>query len=515
MTLRAAGGRTLNIGPKVPTRLTSEVAGTPLSYDKLGRILLGKLATFTHWLDAHGVPGYIGEVGWPHTTDNAAWQSLFGEFYNRCDAANLWVTQWSTGDNWSQGYDLLAYSGVPVNTPRTSAAVLEAHPGNPTVLRGVNVSGGEFPQAGFSSASPGVFGTDYSYGSAATYAYLGSRGLSLVRIPFHWERLQPTLGAALNATELGRLTAAVNAAGAAGLKVVLDCHNYGAYILPGPTTVRIGSASLTVDHFADLWARLAFAFASNPAVVAYGLMNEAQGLPEPGATYQTPTVRYGFDADITGWATTNGEVWSSQQGGSMRVTAPTSGVTAETDTSLRDRTSGGLSFWVDIYLPVNAVGTWDVALQTRDASFAFIRGEFIRLVKGQTSRLRLDLTSGQAAAIRALEINWGGSGRNGTDFAYVTEVTQGTYASTGTAAGQWVIASQHAVDAIRVEDPTKQICVLPYVINGVDPWAVTHPAPWISGSGIRYEYHLYGDYPAAGHYDDSYAVDLAAVMALG
>jgi aryl-phospho-beta-D-glucosidase BglC (GH1 family) len=103
----------------------------------------------------------------------------------------------------------------------------------------------------------------------------------MVRLPFRWERLQPQLGQPLDPSELLRLQTAVAQAGAAGLKVVLDVHNYGAYYLSdGRQGVRraLGSDQVTKAHFADLWSRVSAAFAGNPAVMGYGLMNEPIGI---------------------------------------------------------------------------------------------------------------------------------------------------------------------------------------------------------------------------------------------
>ena len=98
-----------------------------------------------------------------------------------------------------------------------------------------------------------------------------------MRIEFRWERLQPTLRGALDPAELSRLTEVVDRAREAGLAVILDMHNYGAYYLAdGPVGVRrpIGSASVAIADFADVWRRISQAFQGDAGVLAYGLMNE-------------------------------------------------------------------------------------------------------------------------------------------------------------------------------------------------------------------------------------------------
>jgi endoglucanase len=82
--------------------------------------------------------------------------------------------------------------------------------------------------------------------------------------------------------ELKRLQTAVGWARKHRGEVVLDVHNYGRYCLrrdgKKQECVIDEKAGRTVpvsrDHFADLWRRLSEVFRDEPAVVAYGLMNE-------------------------------------------------------------------------------------------------------------------------------------------------------------------------------------------------------------------------------------------------
>jgi endoglucanase len=150
--------------------------------------------------------------------------------------------------------------------------------------RGVSLAGPEFgvEKAGFSCQSPGRAGRDYTYNSEATVEYFAKQGVRLLRIPFRWERIQPKLGADLDARELNRLQEAVKWAKKHDCEVILDVHNYARYtvVLNGkPFSCVIdqvvgGKVPVSRDHFADLWRRLAVAFRNEPTVAAYGLMNE-------------------------------------------------------------------------------------------------------------------------------------------------------------------------------------------------------------------------------------------------
>jgi Cellulase (glycosyl hydrolase family 5) len=261
------------------------------SVERRKAIALEALDGFVQWLRRYGQRGFVSEVGWPQD-DAAAWNEVARAWFQKANEAGLWVTAWATGEDWNKwDYRLQPYRLVNgAWTAMPQSAVLEENPtpagANPPYLRGVNVAGAEFgaptveSRAGwFSNEMPGTYGVDWVHNGAATYQYLAGRGQVLARIPFRWERIQPALGQPLDPVELGRLQAGVAAAGAAGMRVVLDVHNYGAYYLHDPATgegVRrsIGSAQVTAAHFADLWRRLALAFEAEPAVILYGLMNE-------------------------------------------------------------------------------------------------------------------------------------------------------------------------------------------------------------------------------------------------
>lgn len=150
--------------------------------------------------------------------------------------------------------------------------------------RGLNLAGAEFAIDAWgkplsAGALPGTFGTHYIYPDrtySPSYTSIDAfvrAGMTTFRLPFRWERLQPTRGAAFNAAELGRLTTTVKNLTAKGAFVVLDPHNYARY-----GEALIGSRAVPLAHFADFWSRLAATFKNNPKVI-FGLMNEPHDLP--------------------------------------------------------------------------------------------------------------------------------------------------------------------------------------------------------------------------------------------
>lgn len=56
--------------------------------------------------------------------------------------------------------------------------------------------------------------------------YFASKGMNIFRIPFKWERLQPTLGQALDDTYSGQLDSIVTYATGKGVYIILDVHKY-------------------------------------------------------------------------------------------------------------------------------------------------------------------------------------------------------------------------------------------------------------------------------------------------
>lgn len=252
------------------------------------RRMLSELDSFTSWLADNRAKGFIGEVGWPSGDDASHWNHAAELWMDRADRERLWVTAWATGEWWPSDYRLAIYSASTnerLDSVNAQAEVLEPYLAQRG--RGINVAGGEFAApsnastSAFSNKNPGTYGVDYHYDSAETFAFLASRGVRTVRIPFRWERVQPRLGKRLSKTEVRRMKGAVARAAGAGLEVILDMHNYGAYYLhrDGAGIRRpVGSRRCKVAHLVDVWRRLSRNFAGNSAVFGYGLMNEPTGI---------------------------------------------------------------------------------------------------------------------------------------------------------------------------------------------------------------------------------------------
>jgi aryl-phospho-beta-D-glucosidase BglC (GH1 family) len=278
----------------------------PGEIDALQSKVLSELREFTGWLQREDVPGYIGEVNWPNDLgrnfgDTTRWNKLGELWFEEADKQDLWVTGWTAFDRGIGPHAYFCIYGVANNgapkvltTRFAQARVYEAHQTTPDYKRGVNLSSGYggYDVAGFSNANPGAYGADYNYMGQESLDYLAARGVTLVRLPFRWERLQRTLSDELDEIELQRILDFVDRAASAGLEVILDVHNFGGYYLYDAVagtgaerkigTSYDGRVYVTQAHLANLWARLATIFQDNATVIAYDIMNEPVNLATDG-----------------------------------------------------------------------------------------------------------------------------------------------------------------------------------------------------------------------------------------
>lgn len=86
--------------------------------------------------------------------------------------------------------------------------------------RGLNLSGFE------NGPFYGIAGTTYFVAAEADFDYFSRKGLSLVRLPFQWDDLQPQINGAFDATYKANLDLIIARAKKYGVKLILDCHNY-------------------------------------------------------------------------------------------------------------------------------------------------------------------------------------------------------------------------------------------------------------------------------------------------
>jgi endoglucanase len=189
---------------------------------------------------------------------------------------------------------------------------------------GVNLAGAEFGalRPEFSNANVGTHGTDYFFPSRDAMVYFANRGLSLVRVPISWERLQPRLGQELDPGYLARILECLDHASQLGCSVVLDMHNYGRYRLQRGEAIqelivsnhRGRGTELDSSSLVDLWLRLSGHVRNHPAITAYGLMNEPHDMA--GADWHATSnevVSALRGAGDDNWIWVAGDAWSSAE----------------------------------------------------------------------------------------------------------------------------------------------------------------------------------------------------------
>ena len=219
----------------------------------------GEVATYVRYAGA--VPGTTGGVASVASID-ATGVATRGWY-----ATALWQAMRAREGQGKQASPTPTSAPPPTATP-TSAPTIPPVPTTTPIggyRRGVNLAGAEFGE----SKLPGTYGVDYTYPTAAELDYYRGKGLTLIRLPFRWERLQRGLYGPLDGAELGRLDQVVAAARARGMQVLLDPHGYARY-----QGQLIGSPAVPNAAFADFWQKVAGHYRDEPAIWAYGLMNE-------------------------------------------------------------------------------------------------------------------------------------------------------------------------------------------------------------------------------------------------
>ncbi len=229
------------------------------------------------WRNQHGLKLTITEFGWPNT--DTRWNAIGDGVYQLLDQNSVPATYWAGGPWWGS-YPLAAIVGSNV---RSQMSVLDAHPGAASILNGINLAGGEF-----GSNMPGVYGTDYIYPGATDFNAVASiLPAGTVRVPFKWERMVRSWPyGQLDNGEVARINTVLAQAETAGLKVILECHNYGRRIINGVTQTMATSGPLNHSHLRDLWLKIASRWRGNGTLLGYEIMNEPHDLVGGAATWQ-------------------------------------------------------------------------------------------------------------------------------------------------------------------------------------------------------------------------------------
>lgn len=422
-------------------------------------------------------------------------------------------------------------AALTLSASATTAVVLpEIHTttsgGTPAYQRGINDSGGEF-----GDPRTGTYDSGYHYDGQATFDYLAGRGHKVIRLPFRWEHLQPTLGAALDSTELSRLQAVVGRIQTAGMRAILDLHNYARYTTSDGVERTLGDGTLTQAHLVDLWDRVAAAFAGNAGLYAYGIMNEPHDLAaQPGSF--SGTTRYDWnDGTVQSW--TGDTATAANVGGALRVsgtaTAGYFNLRKDDAGAMRGGALAGDVLRTVITLAAGTPGTWKALPQWQNQSYSWRNGSttykrvsdgaaVTGLIAGVAVEVITDFSSDPITNPRAFAIQVEANDATAGAVSFdMDDYGQGTIAAGASGAQVWEQASQAALDQIRTHDTAAVVLVPGYAYSGAQSWSTNHPAPWITdATGLfAYEAHYYPDTDHNGVFDVSYDTELANATGAG
>jgi endoglucanase len=209
-----------------------------------------------------------------------------------------------------------------VPTPAPAPAVRASGP-----AIGTNLTGMQTAETAL-RISPGTRSNmDFTVARRPDVQWLAAQGFTKSRLPIQWEMLQPMLfdtranaatralvgePGAFNAGYLAHIQAILDAHAAAGMRCLIDLHNYCRYrdfryrtdgsviglVNPGGGAMPYSTdsnqvytrifatapgATMVPAHFADFWARAARLWKDHPGFGGYGLMNEPFNMPSPGS----------------------------------------------------------------------------------------------------------------------------------------------------------------------------------------------------------------------------------------
>lgn len=148
---------------------------------------------------------------------------------------------------------LLTGMGIPTKRWGSTLAFEAGSSIQQQIYRGVAMSGLEFD----SSAIPGALNTNFFNSAQTTYDYFGKtsgKGFNIVRLPFTWERMQPTLGGSLATQYQAYINEQIAFAASSGMNTILDLHNFGErtdYLNGGITETFTESTPNLIYPYAD------------------------------------------------------------------------------------------------------------------------------------------------------------------------------------------------------------------------------------------------------------------------
>ena len=117
-----------NVGTYRHSFAEEEADARSRGYASLKHRATSELGGFVDWCRTHGVPGFVGELGWDNSRDTARWNAVGDALYAALDVAGMGAAYWGAGQWYGSTYNLSVYTGAPLSRRAAPAAVVEAHP---------------------------------------------------------------------------------------------------------------------------------------------------------------------------------------------------------------------------------------------------------------------------------------------------------------------------------------------------------------------------------------------------
>ncbi len=242
--------------------------------DAIQRRMLDELQAIQVW--AKGERLIFSEMGISNAGDDAKYIALANKFFEAANPMGFSVMGWAAGDWWG-GYNVSLSPGSQISTTGISGPFVN-NPSTNRYVRGLNLAGGEFGMGSNGDGDIGSINVQYTYhAGSGLWKTMKDRGFTHARFPFRLERLFNTDGS-FNENDKRLFLEGLSSARAAGMKVLLDPHNYGTLQINGNNSVLERSA-FTQSLYNKMMRNLAQLANENSDIVdMIGLMNEPKNL---------------------------------------------------------------------------------------------------------------------------------------------------------------------------------------------------------------------------------------------
>lgn len=384
--------------------------------------------------------------------------------------------------------------------------------------RGVNDSGGDFGDWN------GTYDSGYHYDSQATFTYLKSRGIDIVRLPFRWEHVQPGIGQADYSTNT---TLYDFEAGTQGWVTQSDTNMT---LTQSTTYAHSGSAALKLTE---------------TGVASTGYVQVRPSTPAPlgdiSASGLTLSVWIYCPSGQSGWAcelhvqlsTDFSEVVGPQvnlaSGAWTEVRFTVSTATAQNVNRIipqilnnNGAAIGTVNFWIDSVTQGSINSSQSnppldpVELARLQAVVSRIQSAGLQVVLDVHNYARYTASDGiehvigdggpiTQTSLANLWVQLSSTFKN-SSAVYAYGIMNEPHDMPG-GAMQWQTVSQTVVNAIRNNGDTTKIMVPGYAYAAAQSWSTNHPSPWITdpANDYSYESHYYPDGDHSGRFQLPYA----------